>query len=143
MYGNLILVLDKPFLIRLSFSSTLHPMKTNRNASSLNTVGGHARQGDTLLRRSASPISSSAKPTKTPTIALGETTGHHHSFRGGGTVGFADEENTPLADFVQVTDPEGATLTHEEHEAITFPAGDYESLKQVEDTEEEVRRVQD
>lgn len=117
-------------------------MKTNPQAKSLDQTGAHARQGDTLLRRCAIIIPSTVKRTKSPTLALGEVSGHHHTFRDGGAVGFADDEKAPTVDFVRVTANQ-STLTHEEHSPITFPKGDYESLKQVEDTSEEVRPVQD
>lgn len=117
-------------------------MKINKYALPLNQINGHARQGDTLLRRRAAAIPSSLKSTKTPILALGEKTGHFHAFRDGGAVGFADDENAATVDFVRVTAREAA-LTHEEHSPIVFPAGDYESLKQVEDTGAEVVRVRD
>lgn len=121
------------FVLPLSF-----PMKTNPTALSLNQLGGHARQGDTLLRRvSTIPALKIAKPT----LAYGEKTGHHHTFSEGGAVGFADDEKA-LADFVRVEEPQ-APLTHQEHSTITYPKGDYESLRQVEDTSEEVRPVAD
>ena len=118
-------------------------MKTNRQAKSLNQIGGCARQGDTLLRRiPAKTIPADSKEIKNPTLALGEVSGHHHTFRDGGAVAFADDEQAVTADHVRVTADE-AVLTHEEHAPITFPKGDYESLKQVEDTGAEVRRVAD
>ena len=113
-------------------------MKTNQSAKSLSKIGGHARQGDTLLRR-INNIPSGLKHTK-PTLALGERTGHHHTFSDG-AVAFADDEKA-LADFVRVNAPE-APLTHQEHGPIVYPNGDYESLKQVEDTGAEIRPVQD
>lgn len=115
-------------------------MKTNPQALALDVLGAHARQGDTLLRRVAS-IPGKLIKTKSPTLALGENTGHHHTFSEGGAVGFADDE-TALADFVEVKAPE-APLTHQEHSTITYPQGTYESLKQVEDTSKEVRPVVD
>lgn len=118
-------------------------MKINANAKPLSEIGGMARQGDTLLRRIGSnAIPSEVKVTKSPTLALGETSGHHHTFRDGGAIGFADDEEAVTCQYVRVTDDQ-SVLKHEEHEPITFPKGDYESLKQVEDSEEEVRAVQD
>lgn len=114
-------------------------MKTNPKALSLNIIGSHARQGDTLLRRVQS-IPGSLKQTK-PTLALGEHTGHHHTFSQGGAVAFAEDDKA-LADFVRVEAPE-APLTHQEHETIKYPKGDWESLKQVEDTGSEIVPVTD
>lgn len=118
-------------------------MKTNPRAKSLDQIGACARQGDTLLRRVAK-LPSTLKPTHNPlpTLALGEASGHHHSFRDGGAVAFADDEKAPLADAIRVEADE-AVLTHEEHSPITFPRGDYESLKQVEDVAGEVKQVTD
>lgn len=115
-------------------------MKTNHQAKSLTQIGGHARQGDTLLRH-VDFIPTSKIATRSPTLAYGEKTGHHHTFSQGGAIAFADDEKA-LADFVQVTAPE-APLTHQEHETIVYPQGNWESLKQVEDTSEEVRPVTD
>lgn len=117
-------------------------MKTNQNALPLTAIGGMARQGDTLLRR-VSSIPSNLKPLQVvATLALGEKTGHHHSFTDGGAVAFADDETARLADAVSVTAPE-APLTHQEHSTIVFPKGDYESLKQVEYTPEALKPVTD
>jgi len=114
-------------------------MKTNNKALPLGSMGSHARQGDVLLRR-IEKIPGNLTPVK-PTLALGEVTGHHHSFVEGGVTAFADAEDS-LANFVSVTEPE-APLVHQEHEKIAFPAGEWESLKQVEDTVDEVHQVSD
>lgn len=115
-------------------------MKTNPKAKSLNQIGAHARQGDTLLRRINS-IPADKVVTQSPTLAYGEKSGHHHTFTEGGAIAFADDEKA-LADFVRIEESE-APLTHQEHETINYPKGDYESLKQVEDTGAEVRAVTD
>lgn len=114
-------------------------MKTNPKALTLGAIGSHARQGDTMLRRVKS-IPSDLKTVK-PTLAYGEVSGHHHTFSEGGAVAFADDERA-LAEHVRVIAPE-APLTHQEHETIVYPKGDWESLKQVEDTGSEVVPVTD
>jgi|ERR1019366_781361 hypothetical protein len=96
------------------------------------------RQGDVLLRLIAK-IPAKLKRCQ-PTLALGETTGHHHTFESGATC-YADDE-VSLAEFVQVA-AALATLTHQEHAPIALPTGNYEKLYQVEDTSQEVRRVAD
>ncbi len=118
-------------------------MKTNQGAIPLTQIGGSARQGDTLLRRVAK-LPATLKRTRNPlpTLALGEKTGHNHSFTDGGAVAFADDKATPLADAIRVT-ADSAALTHQEHETIVFPKGDYESLKQVEYTPQAIRPVSD
>lgn len=114
-------------------------MKINNKAISLSSFNGHARQGDTLLRR-VNDIPVQLKQTKNCTLALGEKTGHHHTFETG-AIGFADEE-TALADFVEVTTPK-APVVHQEHDPIIYPKGKYESLKQVEYTPEALKPVTD
>lgn len=116
-------------------------MKIHKNAIPLTKIGGSARQGDTLLRR-INKITGKRTKVKTVTLALGEVSGHHHSFTEGGAVAFADDEKAPLAEAVRVTAPE-APLTHQEHETIVFPKGDYESLKQMEYTPQALRNVAD
>lgn len=114
-------------------------MKINKSALPLTEIGSHGRQGDTLLRRVKS-IPANKIVTKSPTLAYGEKTGHHHTFSQGAAA-FADDEKS-LAEYVKVTAPQ-APLTHQEHETINYPCGNWESLKQVEDTSEEVRPVAD
>jgi hypothetical protein len=99
--------------------------------------GGHARQGDVLIRRN----DHAATPLKRvpPVLARGEVTGHHHSY-GGGAVAFADHEDG-LAQVVEIDIPE--PLTHQEHAPIPTPPGRYEVLVQVEDTSQEITRVAD
>ena len=92
-----------------------------------------------MLRRIES-IPTNKITTHSPTLAYGEKTGHHHTFSNGATA-FADEEKA-LADFIQVNQTE-APLAHQEHETINFPKGNWESLKQIEDTSEELRPVTD
>ena len=105
---------------------------------SLSQIGGHARQGDVCLRR-IEKLPAKKKQTKN-TLALGEHTGHHHTFDNYGVTCFADDEKG-LADFAVVESP--AQLTHQEHAPITVPPGNYEKLFQVEDTSNEIRPVLD
>jgi hypothetical protein len=112
-------------------------MKINQHALPLTEIGAHARQGDTLLRR-VSGINQTRKLPKA-TLALGEVTGHHHSF-GAGAIAFADEGE--LAESVRI-ETEEASLAHQEHGTISYPRGDYESLKPVEYTPEELKRQTD
>lgn len=114
-------------------------MKTNKQAKSLNQIGGHIRQGDTMLRR-INNIPSGKNKTKQCTLMLGEVSGHHHTISSG-AVGFADDE-TQLVDYVSVNE-DNAALTHQEHSTIQMPKGNFEKLIQVEDTSQEVRRVAD
>ena len=104
----------------------------------LTDVGGHARQGDVIIRRMAD--NSPVPPCQVkPTLAYGEVTGHHHSFSGGVTA-YADDAQA-LADVVDV--PTATPLEHQEHGPIPTPPGRYDKLVQVEDTSREVTRVAD
>lgn len=122
-------------------------MKINNKAKPLTEIGGHARQGDTLLRRIKQiPVDTeSLQETKKCVLALGEITGHSHTFTEG-AIGFVRpglsfDSNEALADFVRVQ--EETELEHQEHDAIRYPAGDFESFDQVEYTPEAIRRVAD
>jgi len=99
------------------------------------------RQGDVLLIPITS-IPNSLKRTKRVTLALGEVTGHHHSILDGNAVGYADNENS-LAKYVEVNKPAGASLTHQEHDTIVLPEGNYRVVGQVEYTPERLSRVTD
>lgn len=108
-------------------------------------AGDLYRQGDIMLMRIAdgSIPSDELKETKTITIAYGETTGHHHSILEKDVAkGFAKHE-TDLAEYIRVTAEEGAVLSHQEHDPITIPPGDYEAINQYEYTPEKVSRVID
>lgn len=101
----------------------------------LTEIGSHARQGDVLLRKIAKPSKCPKKLGNVP-LALGEVTGHHHSF-GAGAVCFGETE----PEIVEL--PRPLPLEHQEHGPITFSKGWHERLYQVEDTSQEVRRVMD
>lgn len=100
------------------------------------------RQGDVLVIKTDS-IPTNLKKTvgEKVTLALGEVTGHHHSFSEPSVIGYA-EGDVALADYFEITS-ESATLTHQEHNPITLPKGNYESLIQVQYTPEEIRNVAD
>lgn len=98
------------------------------------------RQGDVLIK-SVNNIPNNLKKTKQCTLAYGEVTGHHHTIHNG-AVGFAEREDDIVA-FFTVTEEAGAGLTHQEHDTINLPAGNYQSIIQVEYTPEEIRNVVD
>jgi hypothetical protein len=114
-------------------------MKTNKNTKQLNEIGGHARQGDVLIVCSAK---SNGKRTKTKkcTLALGESTGHHHTIESG-AIGFASDE-VSLAEYIEVEE-KLADLEHQEHATIPVPKGNYEVARQVEYTPKALRNVID
>ncbi len=78
-------------------------------------------------------------------LAYGEVTGHAHAINSGAKMFRFDPDKGYqgiVSDtLVQVSRP--AALTHEEHDRIELPAGNYLLVHQVEYTPEELRRVQD
>lgn len=54
-------------------------------------------------------------------VAAGEATGHHHRIQTDRVQMYRDTGQF----FVEVKNPEGAELTHEEHETLEIPPGKY------------------
>lgn len=100
------------------------------------------RQGDVLIQPIQNINKENLKETKRCTLALGEATGHHHSILDGSAIGYASDENA-LAEYVEVKNPEGAPLTHQEHDTIVLPEGQYRVIGQVEYTPERLVNVRD
>ena len=72
------------------------------------------------------------------TVALGETTGHHHTFREGTAQVLMEQEQQ----FVKVDNK--AILEHQEHETLLLPKGEYKVIRQrVFDTLTGIRKVMD
>ena len=93
------------------------------------------RQGDVLVQRIDSIPDGVSK--KSNTVALGEVTGHHHTFDGGAQVFGAGEQQ-----YVQIV--RESVLSHQEHDAITLPKGTYQVVLQREhDLLSGVRQVMD
>lgn len=89
------------------------------------------RQGDVLIRE-VDAIPATASKLNRAELAYGEVTGHSHRI----------EDMTAaelLADgdklYMTVSADGGVTIRHEEHAAQVIPAGNYEIVAQVEDTE--------
>jgi hypothetical protein len=97
------------------------------------------RQGDVLLIP-VDKIPEGMKTTKKVTLALGESTGHHHTIYDG-AVGYADDEDS-LVEYLSVTNQVGA-LTHQEHDTIAVPNGNYLNVSQFQYTPEKLERVAD
>lgn len=74
-------------------------------------------------------------------VADGEVTGHSHSLAWRTAKGFRLGSETGNRRYIRVSEP--TTLTHEEHDGIIVPAGDYELVPQLEYSPEEIRRVVD
>jgi hypothetical protein len=100
------------------------------------------RQGDVLLvavdaiPRPAMPVD---RDRGRVVLAYGEVTGHAHAIAddGAGLLWQDDEQ------YLRVTAAGGVALTHEEHDTIVLPAGDYRLVRQREYAPEAPRVVRD
>jgi hypothetical protein len=95
----------------------------------------YAIQGDILFKQ-INLIPKGAKKKNGKTVAYGEATGHHHSFR------FTDDVQLyELGDrlFAHIGTP--AIIEHEEHNDIPFETGDYEIKRQREYVSRDMVRV--
>lgn len=82
-------------------------------------------QGDVLLTP-VSEVPAGAKKLQTRTIALGEATGHHHTFTEGAELMELDGR------VWVVVGEHGAGLEHQEHGVLVFPPGVWEYSPQIE-----------
>ena len=58
-------------------------------------------------------------------LAEGEVTGHHHRIPGTGVTSVTVYEDGTRTKHIRVRNEEGVPLTHEEHDTLTIPKGDY------------------
>jgi hypothetical protein len=72
-------------------------------------------------------------------VALGEVTGHHHSFNANSVVAYEDDIN-PENTYVDIITPQ-ATLTHQEHSPLTFTARKIMCIRQCEGSLQHERRI--
>lgn len=97
------------------------------------------RQGDVLLIEAAE-VPEEARILEHTTVALGEATGHHHTFENKGVV------LQELDEKMWVVAGEESSLVHQEHETILVEPGIYEVRIQREyepQSADQVRRVLD
>jgi len=89
------------------------------------------RQGDVLLMKVGKQDTSKAKKLsdKHVVLAYGEVTGHSHQINSPGAELFALETNLEI---LRLT--EQASLVHEEHTAAILDPGDYQVIRQRENT---------
>lgn len=104
----------------------------------------HYRQGDVMIARVAE-IPADAKPYKPIKgriiLAAGEVTGHHHAVTLVPEIQIeAYEKDGKIYLHVEGGD---AVLSHEEHDRIVLPPGNYESYIQREYSPEAIRNVAD
>lgn len=90
------------------------------------------RQGDVLLVE-ISEFDEVFMPVANKTLALGEATGHHHTFDGDVIVlENPGESSMSINDKGMLVEVRGesAVLTHQEHAPITIPKGKYKRIIQ-------------
>jgi hypothetical protein len=83
-----------------------------------------AQQGDVLLMRVPS-LPAGCKKRKSLTIALGEHTGHHHTFEDDGGTAVMDAPDGTIYVVRTVPETEAKPLVHQEHKSITLAPGIY------------------
>lgn len=83
------------------------------------------RHGDLLIQRVPS-IPKTAKATNSRTLALGEATGHHHTFESGDVQVYDNPsvQNDDPVKWFEVKSKK-ASLGHQEHKKIDLPQGIY------------------
>lgn len=102
------------------------------------------RQGDVLLIE-ISQFEEGYTPSKSKTVALGEATGHHHTFEGDVEI-LVSKETSNLAvndQGILVDVRSDAILVHQEHATIEIPTGHYRRIIQREYSPEAVVNVMD
>lgn len=107
-------------------------------------VRGEIRQGDVALVRVSGAVPDGWVRVNgdVVTLALGEATGHHHSFGRLDRVAlFRPDDSMTLGGLVEVY--EASTLGHQEHGALVALTGLYIQPVQVEETPAAIREVQD
>jgi hypothetical protein len=88
----------------------------------------HIQQGDVLLRVVKS-LPKGCVRLKHKTLALGEHTGHHHSFADDGDVALFEAPDKTVFAVNEGNRP--AKLTHQEHKTITLQPGEVAEFGQV------------
>lgn len=106
------------------------------------------RQGDVLLVEVSDKDFDTSEfiPADHKTLALGEATGHHHTFECGDVVVYErpEESNLAINNRGQLVDVRSdAVLAHQEHDAITILKGKYVRIIQREYTPEAIVNVRD
>lgn len=99
------------------------------------------QQGDVLLER-ISQIPTEAKKLNHGVLAEGEATGHSHALTNlGVAMLLMDKDNM----FLQVNDKEEAVITHQEHNPVKVPTGNWEVkiVQEYDPFSEEARKVRD
>ena len=108
-----------------------------RTTNNFNLGGDMIQQGDVVIVR-VEKIQ--GKKLNHLTLAQGESTGHHHTITEGDAELYEQEGTL----FLRVKSKE-ATLTHQEHNTVTIPKGDYKIniVREYDHFSEEARNVRD
>lgn len=77
----------------------------------------YTQQGDVIVFHEEK-LPKNLRPIKGKTVALGEATGHHHTFYGGDVCLYEDENKTIWGEINSPT-----MLKHQEHKPIDFKPG--------------------
>ena len=95
------------------------------------------QQGDVLIQ---TVLEVKGKKLNHLTLAEGEATGHHHTITEGDAELYEHEGTMYLR-----VNSEEATITHQEHGAVTIPKGDYivKRVREYDHFAEEARNVAD
>lgn len=83
------------------------------------------RQGDIMFESVPEGGLEKTDPLETKTIALGEITGHHHSFRKNDQVLLYKNPQQDMPSQTIVQQDLSTELQHQEHFSIQFPKGEY------------------
>jgi len=113
--------------------------RNNRKTSNINLKEEEMliQQGDVLIRK---VNTTKGKKLNHLTLAKGEATGHHHTI----TEGEAELYEQDGTHYLKVKS-ESAKLTHQEHNVVEIPQGDYVigTVREYDHFLEEARRVVD
>lgn len=87
------------------------------------------RQGDILFESVSKGLdNNNVEKLQTKTVALGEITGHHHSFGKKDQVFLYKEIDKDVPTHISLQAP--STLTHQEHLSIQLPKGEYKIIRE-------------
>ncbi len=100
------------------------------------------RQGDVLFKEVKAIPEGRRTKRLTGHILEGEATGHIHRVLES-QIAEADVLECGDGLYLSVTAEGGVSIVHEEHGALTLPAGNYEIVRQREYSPEEIRNVAD
>lgn len=86
-----------------------------------------ARQGDIFFESKTPPQNPHNHPLDTPTLAYGEVTGHSHTIMSPrlSDPGMKTEVDAQTGDIYVMSDNEDVLISHDEHEIITLPKGEW------------------